>query len=238
MEIRVLIVEDNPITSQDLREILEDKGMIVTATARKSATALLSIQSDKPDIMLVDINLGEATDGIDLVTEVQESIDIPVIYLTANSDKATVERALHTHPSAYITKPYDEKDVVIALELAFENHRSRVAKHDKTQEVNFIFLKSGSRFEKVSLRDIQYLQADGSYTRFITKEKEYTLSGNLQNTSQKISDSCFVRIHRSFIVNINNVTGLDREYVFVGNANLPISRTYREEVKKALNKVI
>ncbi|MEQ6165687.1 response regulator [Ekhidna sp. MALMAid0563] len=237
MDVKVLIVEDNPITSQDLKEIIVENGMVVTDVVKTQQEAIRSFQSNKPDILLVDINLKDGDDGVDLVANFDKEDRMPVIFLTANSDKQTVERALLTNPSSYLTKPYDDRDVIIAIELAFKQHRKTAIHSDKSNRSPFIFLKSGNRFEKVNIESIQYLQADGSYTKFITADKEYTLSDNLNNTTNKIRNPAFLRIHRSYVVNIESVTGLDNDYVFIGEKNLPISRSFKDDVNRVLNKL-
>ncbi len=237
MDVKVLIVEDNPLTSQDLKEIIQEQGMQVTQVAKNKSEAIASLNQDKPDILLVDINLKDGDDGVELVEELDQSEKYPVIYLTANSDKETVNRALKTRPASYLTKPYDDRDVIIAIELAFNNYCKQVINSPIAPQVSFIFLKAGNRFEKVNLGDIQYMQAEGSYTKFFTNQKEYTLSGNLNNTSVKIGHPSFIRIHRSYVVNIDNITGIDSDYVFIGETNLPISRSYKEEVSKVLRRI-
>lgn len=236
MEIKVLIVEDNPLTSQDLSEIMTEQGIHVTKITKNKKEALESISQERPDILLVDINLKDGDDGIELVQTLSKSTSFPVVYLTANSDKSTVERALKTKPVSFLTKPYDDRDVVIAIELAFNNHCNDLM-DTNIPKIPFVFLKSGTRFEKVKVADIQYLKAEGSYTKFITSNKEYTLSGNLNNISGKIRNSSFLRIHRSYVVNIDNVNGLDNDYVFIGDENIPISRGYKEDVGRILQKI-
>ncbi len=236
MKIKVLIIEDNPITAQDLSEILEDQGMIVSAIAKNKKEASESLKTTQPDVLLVDINLKDGDDGVDFVEEVSLTNKTPVIYLTANSDKATVDRAFKTKPASFLTKPYDDKDVVIAIELAFNNHCNDVLVSE-VPSTPFIFLKNGKRFEKVPIENINYLQAEGSYSKFVTTDKEYFLSGNLNNISNKLQNPSFLRIHRSYVVNIENITGLDADYVFIGEKNIPISRSYKEEVNRILRKI-
>lgn len=236
MKIKVLIVEDNPLTSQDLSEIISEQGIEVTKIAKNKSEAIESILLDKPDILLVDINLKDGDDGVDLVQTLSKSTPFPVVYLTANSDQQTVDRALKTKPVSFLTKPYDDRDVIIAIELAFNNHCNDII-DSNAPEIPFIFLKAGTRFEKVKVNDIHYLKAEGSYTKFITSNKEYTLSGNLNNISGQIRNPSFIRVHRSYVVNIENVTGLDNDYVFIGEENIPISRSYKEDVGKMLQRI-
>ncbi|WP_425391253.1 LytR/AlgR family response regulator transcription factor [Ekhidna sp.] len=103
--------------------------------------------------------------------------------------------------------------------------------------IDFIFLKTGSRFEKVKLADINFLKADGSYTKFITSSREYTLSNSLNNIASQINSPSFIRIHRSFVINLDNVTGLNNDYVFFGEENIPISRNHKEDVARILKKI-
>lgn len=236
MNIKVLIIEDNPLTAQDLREIIVENGMQVIASARNKQEAREAFKATTPDILLVDINLKDGDDGVDFVNEISSEVKIPVVYLTANSDKETKERAFKTKPSSFLTKPYDDKDVIISLELAFSNHCSEVLE-DELPKTSFIFLKNGGKFEKVGIQSIDYLQAEGSYSKFITREKEYFLSGNLQNISNKLKNPSFLRVHRSYVVNIDNITGVDSDYVFFGDKNIPISRSYKENVNRVLRKI-
>ncbi len=237
MNVKVLIVEDNPLTSLDLKEIIQEHDMTVTGIAKNIPEALESFNRQKPDIALVDINLKDGDSGIDFVKTIGKDGTTPVVYLTANSDKETVKHALSTHPASFLTKPYDDKDVAIAIELAFENHCKEAIVHKRNKNVPFVFLKSGNVFEKVEIENIHYLKAEGSYTKFVTKERDYTLSGNLNNTSNQIDNPLFLRIHRSYVVNINSITGIDNDYVFIEGENLPISRSYKDEVNKILQRI-
>ena len=237
MVINVLIIEDNPLTSQDLKEILQKNGIGVIGIAKNRAEAIRLFEANSPDVLLVDINLKDGDNGIDVANTINLTQSLPIVYLTAYSDKETVDKALNTSPAAYLTKPYDDTDVIIAIELAFKNHFSQILKDHKRQKTSFIFLKSANKFEKVSISSILYLQAEGSYTRFITKEKEYTLTGNLNTISEKVNNSSFLRTHRSYVVNIDNISGVDNNYIFIGDKNIPISRSYREEVNRVLQKI-
>jgi DNA-binding LytR/AlgR family response regulator len=229
MKISVLIVEDDPITSLDLKEQLTENGIEVLATASSGEQALKDIHEYDPDVLLVDIRLNGKMTGIDLINQLENPV--PFIFISANSDRVTVDQAILTKPSAFITKPFDEREVMIAIELAFNNHNKTTRQADN-KPIEYIFLKSGNRFEKVLISDIDYVKADGSYCRVVTKHKEYVLTENLNNFCQNLGNSTFARIHRSYAVNTNNVTGLDNDYVFIGEKSLPIARSNRSEIRQ------
>lgn len=234
MKIGVFILEDNPITARDLSEILQIENMEVLGICYSAEEALQSIGNLHPDILVVDVKLKGDMTGIEFVTEVQKTSKIPVVYLTANSDRTTISDALATAPAAFLTKPFEQKDLTIAIELAFKNHLEKSFVNNTPHPLPFIFIKASDRFEKVPINTIKYLEAEGSYCRIITTDKEYLLTGNLNQYSKL--DTNFLRIHRSYIVNINNITGLDTTHIFFNDKALPIGRSYKDNVQGLLKK--
>lgn len=235
MKINVAILEDNPITAQDLKEILEDNNIQVTKTFYTAEDAINEIDSTLADIWLVDIKLKGQLTGIDFAKELAAKKQVPFVYLTANSDKDSVEKAISTDPASFLTKPFDDKDLVIAIELAFKKNLNNNTRNN-TNELPFVFLKSGNRFMKVMFDKIHYLEADGSYCKVVTEDKEYTLSCNLNHFSSNINNGSFLRIHKSYSVNVESISGLDNDYVYVLNRDLPIGRVYKNDVKSLLKK--
>ncbi len=238
MNIKVLIVEDNPITAQDIEEMLLAEEMDVVGHARNSQQAINKARDLSPDVILMDINLDGEVDGIDTVKTIYKTDYIPVVYLTANTDRAHVEKAYGTTPSAFIAKPFDEKDLVHAIELAFIHHCQQSFESQLIPEMDkAVFMKSGDKYEKVEINDIRYIEADGSYSKVVTKEKTYSLTINLQTLSKKMCHSLFFRVHRSYIVNLAEVTGFDNHHVFIDDLTIPYSKTHKEALMSHLHKL-
>ncbi len=237
MKINVVILEDNPITAQDLKEILIENDINVLQTFYAAEDALNNASNLQADIWLVDIKLKGQMTGIEFASQIGEFSKSPIIFLTANSDKNTVEEAISTGPASFLTKPFDDKDVIIAVELAFKKH---ILAHQQNinsgQQLPFVFLKSGKKFTKVPIEKISFLEADGSYCKVVTDDQEFTLSCNLNHFSSNISNGSFLRIHKSYAVNVDCITGIDNDYVFVDEKALPIGRVYKNEVKNMLKK--
>jgi PAS domain S-box-containing protein len=117
---KVMVVEDNRIVAEDIKNNLVDMGYTVNATATSGRKALEAARSDTPDIAIMDIRLGRGMNGIDTAAKLREEYQIPVIYLTAHADEDTVSRAKVTEPSAYLVKPFDVKELKSAVEIAGE----------------------------------------------------------------------------------------------------------------------
>lgn len=119
---RVLVVEDEIIVSEDLQQRLVMLGFEVAGAADTAADAIELATATRPDVALMDIMLHGRPEGIDAAEHLRLRLDIPVIYLTAHSDAATLERAKRTDPAGYIVKPFDDSQLRVALQLAPARH--------------------------------------------------------------------------------------------------------------------
>jgi signal transduction histidine kinase len=124
--LKILIVEDEQLVADDLRETLEYLGYTVLSLAATGEEAIALVGIEAPDLVLMDIRLAGEMDGIEASKEIQSRFHIPVVYLTANADRATLERVKATHPFGYILKPFDEKILATTIEIAFSRHQAEV----------------------------------------------------------------------------------------------------------------
>ena len=120
---KILIVEDERIIALDLQRRLENFGYIITTIVSNGKNAIESVESDPPDIILMDIMLSGDIDGIDTAEIVKERYEIPVIFLTAYSDEQTLERAKQVEPIGYILKPFKEKELHTSIDIALYKYR-------------------------------------------------------------------------------------------------------------------
>ncbi|MBL7803459.1 MAG: response regulator transcription factor [Saprospiraceae bacterium] len=120
-EIRVLIVEDEPLIAHDIAATLQGFDYTVAGIAPNGAKALVELQQNTPDFVLLDISLGSEPDGIQLGALIRDRFDIPFVYLSSHSDAGTLDRAKHTLPMGYLVKPFDEKGLFTTIEIALFN---------------------------------------------------------------------------------------------------------------------
>lgn len=257
-KINVMIVEDESIVALDLSTGLQQDGYQVIGIADNAADARELFEANEVDILLMDINIFGDKDGIDTVRELMTIKEIPVIYLTAFTDAATIERVKKTHPAAFLTKPYNINNVRIAIELALNNFavvkeqqgKAKVISieeaTDKSKEIrsdketilqmnDCIFVKQNYQFVKVKLPDILYVESDNNYVNIVTAEKKIALRISLNQLLEKIIFSNLVRIHRSYAVNIHTIQSFTEQDVLIGKLELPIGRNYKESFLKHFN---
>ena len=113
-----MIVEDERITAEDLRDILTHLGYQVTGVAVSGAEAISLAGASKPDLALMDIRIKGDMDGIDTARSLRERFKVPVIYLTAHADRDTLDRARFAEPLGYIVKPFQENELRASIEMA------------------------------------------------------------------------------------------------------------------------
>jgi DNA-binding LytR/AlgR family response regulator len=219
--VKVVIVEDEIIVADHLESILLNHRFQPIALAQnlKEATEALSL---KPDLFLLDIRLSESENGIDFGAKLN-GMGIPFVYITANNEIEVMRKAIQTHPATYITKPFNEKDVIAALELI----------KIKLNDEKFILIVGKRGEEKLSESEILYCQADGVYTTIITSTKEIVQRIKLKDLELRLSDN-FIRVHRSYLVNKTKIESRKATAIFIAGTEIPISRSYKDAVSKDL----
>lgn len=123
---KILIVEDERITAEDLRDILTDLGYTVLAAVSSGADAIARAEQDRPDLALMDIRIKGDMDGTETARVLRERFNVPLVYLTAHADTATLARAKLAEPMGYITKPFQEAELQASIEIALHKHRKHV----------------------------------------------------------------------------------------------------------------
>src|SRR5438477_11556230 len=134
MAARILIVEDEQITAEDLRDILTDLGYTVVDVVATGPDAIARAEATKPDLALMDIRIKGNMDGTETARVLRERFNIPVVYLTAHADNDTLKRAKVAEPLGYITKPFQEGQPHASIEIALHKHSEDV-KAKKREEV-------------------------------------------------------------------------------------------------------
>ncbi|MEQ8534689.1 MAG: response regulator [Imperialibacter sp.] len=241
--VKVLIVEDKSVVAEDLKLCLQDYGYVTLGICRNGHDGITMADELSPDILLMDININGSIDGVETVRQITSKNTMPVIYLTAYSDSVTVDRAKATHPAAYLVKPFDPIDLKIAIDIAIENFQE----YRNGEEVSGVphsipiindsfFIKQGESYHKVPFSNILYVEADGSYTKIHTTQGTMTLSMNMKGVLSNLPP-IFLKVHRSFIVNLRMVDKFDRNNLYVGEVAIPVSNSNKDILTEKFLKI-
>lgn len=227
-KIKVLIVEDEMVISMNLVTILESLEYEVLEPAASYNEALEVLENQKPDIALLDIELGEGKNGIALANFINSKYQIPFIFLTSNADSSTLKAAKETHPASYLVKPFNQDDLFTAIEIAVHNYRNSLQKPtaDNVLEDSF-FVKNKNMFYKVKFDEIRFIKSDHVYIELHTvNQKKHLIRGSLTAFFDRLPSN-FFRTHRSYVVNLDYLEAINSVSVIINGENVPIGKTFR-----------
>ncbi len=253
--IKILVVEDQLIIARDIEALLFDWGYDVVGCAASSDEALTLFDKHQPDLALVDIHIQGDMDGIEVVKRFNSLRPIPIVYLTAQADIRTVERAKASNPFAYLLKPFDERHLQISLELAFDifvkqqNTSSKLGVSVSSPSANdiklssdiilqnedSIFIKQNYRFVKLRKEELILIEADRNHSFIYTKQHRYIVRMPLATVLDRLQNHNLVRVHRSFAVNIHQVEEFNDSEITVNAKSIPFTAAYREDFLKNFN---
>jgi DNA-binding LytR/AlgR family response regulator len=240
----VLILENNHIIAEQLAIHLEGFGYVVAGQFASGEEVLEFLKETSVDLLIADIDLNGELDGIETVAKIESEVKFPVIYLTKHHDDKTFNRASTTFPSAFMVKPYNVRDLSIAIKLALRTAAHRVAgQHNESEQIDDddiftledrIFIKDKKIYHRIFFADVLFLKADGSYTEIHSVHTKITVSSNLNKIEKHFPSNQFMRLHRSFVVNIDKIEQIEGHVVLIAETEIQISPVRKEELFQRL----
>lgn len=225
----ILVVEDEAILGMDMVSRLRKLGYEVLPLAKNSEQAMIQLADKQPDILILDIHLGNRhIDGIELAAKIKQQYQLPFIFLTSHAEGEYIERAKAVKPSAYVLKPFKDKEISIAIEMALANFSGQDSETVTIKDS--LFLKKDDRFERVKFQQILWLEADSNYTEIHTTADTFIYSVVLKKVELVLPKDQFCRVHRSYIVNKNSITGFSGNMLLIDDHKIPVSTQYRNMV--------
>jgi DNA-binding LytR/AlgR family response regulator len=230
----ILVVEDQLVIAKSIAAMVGNHGMEVIGICRSGEEAVEFAERSTPDVVIMDIRLAGKMDGIQTAAAIREMYSIPIIYLSDYTDNVTVRKAKATKPANFLAKPFTESDLLRAIDIAIYNANASRAV-DGSEEEEFIFLKTGQqRYSRLEYNNIVYLEADRAYCNIYGTDKKHTVSMSMASVAEQLNPARFVKIHRSYIVNIRKVREFSGSEVTVAGYHLPVSDQHRAELMARL----
>ncbi len=224
MKMKCIIIEDQPPAQRILKRYAEDTGSLqVEAVFSDALQAIDYLKRKEVDLIFLDIHLPKIS-GMDFLKSIPNLP--PIILTTAFPDYAL--ESYEFNVVDYLLKPFSFERFIKAIsKIPLKNQADSFENQSFTPKE--IFIKSGYEHIKVTVDDINYIQSDADYTELITVSKKYLSSETLQYWLDHLNPNQFVRIHKSYIVNVSKIEKVGGNRIFLsGGAVIPIGRTYKE----------
>lgn len=250
--LRILIVEDDPLFGVELEMLVKETGYQVIDVVDNSSGALEAIFTESPDLILMDVDIKGKMTGLDIGQQIKH-LAIPILYITSYDDQASYARAEATHLIGYLVKPLSKYTLKSSISLAIKSLQStamavaETAAHedDTASAIKFfskdsLFFKQKNVFQKIKVNDIHYLEADGDYVLTYLDENEKFISRcSLSQMEELLPADTFMRIHRSFIVNLKRIQSIDFQEaaLVMAGRTLPMNKQKGLQLKESIRKV-
>lgn len=223
----ILIVEDELIIAEGIKQLLLRQGYKVVGIAPSAVEAISIIMEGDVDLALVDITLVGEKNGIWLGEYIRKQCHLPFVFLTSHADEKTLKEALLSNPDGYVLKPFTEAELTTTIEIAYQKFNAKNSDRQEHVDPSFL-LKDGVNFVKVSLADTLFIKSDKNYIEVHHKGGVVKVRGSIKELLNEYNFSTLVQIHRSYIINIKAVNGYDAFDVLIADFRIPLGGIYKE----------
>lgn len=232
MNLRVLIVEDEPTYAFNLEMLIDQLDFECSGIVDSAASALEVVESKPPDLILMDINISGEIDGIDLAQIVNKKREIPIIFITSLKDEEVFKRAKLAFPAAFILKPFDSEQLLKTIEIAVLDKPSNA----QVPKDSF-FIKQGQQLLKVKISEIAFVEVEERYCSIFNDQgKKFVIRKSLSELLKKLPNT-FQQSHRKYAVNtakIQNINLADMT-ISLGQQIVPLSKNFKADLLENLD---
>lgn len=232
-EIKILIVEDDLNYALELEMLVDKLGYKVLGIVDSAKKVFEILKKETPDLILMDIQINGELSGIEIAKQI-ENEEISVIFITNFNQKETFDEANTTNHFGYIVKPFNHFTLESTIEVALINSdkSSDEIKTEWDEDLilkEFVFIKKRNRLEKVAVKDIKYLEAEGNYCLILTDTEKFILKISLKKVVNYLGEKHFLRISKSHVINLKKISRIipSENKILIDEESFLIGRKYK-----------
>ena len=230
---KCIIVDDEPLAIEIIKDYVEKTSfLILLDTFREPVKALEYLQKNITDLVFLDINMPDLSGLQFLNTLTYQPL---IIFTTAYSQYAV--DSYDYNAVDYLLKPIEFTRFVKAVNKALEKFNLKnpgSTSQNQLEKTDCILIKSGTEIHRVAINDILYIKGAGNYVLYYTINGKIISLSSMKNAQKKLPGDHFLRIHKSFIINFNNVEIIEKESVQIKGRKIPIGESFKENVESFL----
>lgn len=227
-----IIVDDNKLARTSLKQLIEQVDFLnLTAEITDPVEAFNYLTNNPVDLVFLDIEMPGMT-GIELIKNLEKR---PII-IFISAKKSYAIQAFELNVADYLVKPVELSRFMTAVQRAkeiFDAKDQKLVVDEKKKD--YIFVRANSVLNKIKVSEIIYVQALGDYVNIFTPDKRLTVHITLRGIEEKLPPGMFYRLHRSYLVGLDHIDGVEEGTAYVGKHPLPIGEQFKKELLKKLN---
>ncbi|HXD79197.1 MAG TPA: LytTR family DNA-binding domain-containing protein [Puia sp.] len=235
MKLSCIIVEDIQIAADFLRKFCEKSDLVEVRGHFLNVTdALEFLDRERVDLLFLDVEMPGAN-GFDLLDRLTYS---PMIILTTSKTEYAFN-AFQYHVNDYLKKPFTYKRFLEAIGK-LQQQTADVAQGQPPvatapAETGFLFIKADDKLTKIRIDDILFLESMRDYVKFVTPSKSYVTYSTLKNMEEKLNGQTFLKVHRSYIVNLAKIDDIRGNTIYILGNQIPIGKGHKDGLESRLN---
>ncbi len=230
----IIIVEDNLIQRELLEMYVRKLDHEVIGLFDNGELLIEFLDHNSADLVLMDININGLKNGIETTKEIGVKYGTSVIYTTAQTEFSVLDNAADTNPLDILIKPFSIEQLHASILLSKHRLPEKKESQNNSRYVvknDYFVYKDGHMFERLPLSELRYLEGDGNYFNLYFQNKKSTLKGTLSEMEKHLPESNFIRINRSIIIAMKEVTSFNnRRVVLTSGEEFTLSKSHGEEV--------
>jgi DNA-binding LytR/AlgR family response regulator len=226
MTLNCVIIEDLKVAADYLMRCCEKSGRVeVKGQFADVKSALEFLNSNTVDLLFLDVEMPGAT-GFELLDNIAYQ---PKVILTTSKEKYAYD-AFQYHVLDFLKKPFTYNRFIESLDKVSSQDDDMSARSNG----NHIFIKSDGKLVRLNNDDILFIESMGDYVKFVTRDKKYVSYNTIKNLEEKVNKDCFMKVHRSYIINLLKIDDIRENDLFINGIEIPISKNLRAGVLKRL----
>jgi DNA-binding LytR/AlgR family response regulator len=227
MKYSSIIVEDLQAAADFLKKYCEKSGIIdVQAHFLNAEDALVFLSENLVDLIFLDVEMPGAS-GFELMDQL---VYTPQVILTTSKTEYAYD-AFQYNVTDYLKKPFTYQRFLESIQKI----EKKKEEDDTTSDNNHIFIKSDGKLIRLQNDDILYIESMGDYVKFITTEKKYITHNTIKNLETKVDPLRFMKVHRSYIVNLSRIDDIQENMLYIKGTMIPISKAHKSKVMQKIN---
>lgn len=225
---KIGLIERDVFLADNLVKDLHTFGYEIAPVATCYEKAIKIIEEEKPHLILIAITLNGDKDGVDVAHHVRENYSMPIIFLSDHLDLNTIERLKEVKPNAFLEKPFTNLEMYASIELALLNYQPHL---------NYILVKDGYMHVRVCIEQILFIDSERNYLNLhLANGRKVIIRSTMVDMMERLNGKDFNRINRGCIINMNHVTKIDTNNVFINERHFPVSKQQRDELIEMIEK--
>ncbi|PHS03626.1 MAG: DNA-binding response regulator [Kordia sp.] len=229
MNLRCVVVDDSSIQRMSIVKLVKEHPALTLIAEYSSAVdTKKGLNDTECDLIFLDIEM-PIINGFELLDVLKNKPQI--IFVTGKTEYAF--KAFDYDATDYLQKPITQERFNLGVEKALEHHRLKF--ENNTAEEEYIFIKSNLKKRKIFINDIQWIEALGDYIKLVTNEESFVILSTMKAFEKEVEEYSFLRIHKSYIVNLKKIKRFNSKFVEINTENIPLSRNKKKLLIEALD---